>query len=531
MNIDYIFNGEELTSQLRHVGHAAERELLLAFFELTGGVSLVDPRELKKLGHQPKAMWRVTRGWDPAVEPSWHHEYVCAFFGVELSGKGHVCAIKLKANGLVETLPGRMLKGLPGLKVLDLSDNDLRGGVPKEITFEAWPKLTHLILSDNPHLGGSLPACVPTTCRMLQEIRLHNCGLTGPLPPNLLNLLPDLKSFLLHDNSLDGPSPLALFTDEMLDKDRLRLGQSGSLLEGQTSGSAAGRVSLSASLAAAKEQASKSKESVAAQEQNMKTSKDHRHLVRVSCSDNKLSGAVGVLSVYLKLNLKHVSLGSNHLSGPAAPLLQRWSESTDQRCSLQSLSLDRNRLSGQFPDTLSTVRFTLQRLNLSHNQLTGPLDGGLLGQLAVLERLCLSHNHFTGLLPDSLSALSTSLQALYVGHNGLTGPLPCSALRHLTRLQTLDLQHNKLEGKVTDFFKRMSDLSELNLGFNALSGPMPFKQLGAFQQNKPPNRRLKVCVLQPNPRMIQPSEDEVANLRRDLPVSNLTVAWRNYTFT
>jgi hypothetical protein len=88
-----------------------------------GGVSLVDPRELKKLGHQPKAMWRVTKGWDPAVDPAWHHEYVCAFYGVELSSKGHVQALNLSANGLVETLPGRMLRGLPGLKVRDFTSS------------------------------------------------------------------------------------------------------------------------------------------------------------------------------------------------------------------------------------------------------------------------------------------------------------------------------------------------------------------------------------------------------------------------
>ena len=56
-----------MTSKPKHVGHAGERELLLAMFEATGGKSFVDPIELKKLGKEPKSNWRKTGGWDPAV--------------------------------------------------------------------------------------------------------------------------------------------------------------------------------------------------------------------------------------------------------------------------------------------------------------------------------------------------------------------------------------------------------------------------------------------------------------------------------
>lgn len=56
-----------LTSRPKHVGHAGERELLLAFFELTGGKSPVPATELKRLGREPKSMWRRTGGWDPAI--------------------------------------------------------------------------------------------------------------------------------------------------------------------------------------------------------------------------------------------------------------------------------------------------------------------------------------------------------------------------------------------------------------------------------------------------------------------------------
>lgn len=52
MAVSYSFNGEELTSKPKHVGHSGERELLLALFETTGGKASKDSNwatELKKL--------------------------------------------------------------------------------------------------------------------------------------------------------------------------------------------------------------------------------------------------------------------------------------------------------------------------------------------------------------------------------------------------------------------------------------------------------------------------------------------------
>lgn len=74
------------------------------------------------------------------------------------------------------------------------------------------------------------------------------------------------------------------------------------------------------------------------------------------------------------------------------------------------------------------------------------------------------------------------------------------------------------------------ELRELNLGFNELEGPMPLSALGTFQRKHKPEKRLKVLVLQPNPRMVQPSAEEVASLSKNLPYTNAAVAWKNYTF-
>ena len=57
----------------------------------------------------------------------------------------------------------------------------------------------------------------------------------------------------------------------------------------------------------------------------------HRSLVRISCHDNALTGPLGVLSVKLKLRLKHLTLAANKFTGTLDRVLERWQHSSDQR--------------------------------------------------------------------------------------------------------------------------------------------------------------------------------------------------------
>lgn len=61
----------------------------------------------------------------------------------------------------------------------------------------------------------------------------------------------------------------------------------------------------------------------------------HRNLVRISCHNNQFSGRLGILSAWVKLKLKHLTLGSNQFTGPIDPMFQRWVDSNDGRCALQ----------------------------------------------------------------------------------------------------------------------------------------------------------------------------------------------------
>lgn len=103
-------------------------------------------RDIYIYSKAPKSDWRNTNGWDPAIEPSWHHEYVCAFYGIKLADNGYVESIKLGANGLGDNLPGRMLRGLPKLKHLDLSDNGKLSSSFFQSFFSKYNKNTHHIV-------------------------------------------------------------------------------------------------------------------------------------------------------------------------------------------------------------------------------------------------------------------------------------------------------------------------------------------------------------------------------------------------
>jgi hypothetical protein len=188
--------------------------------------------------------------------------------------------------------------------------------VPDDRTFAQWPGLTHLILSDNPHLGGSLHASLPDSCARLQVIQLFNAGLSGPLPPALLSLLPDLKALLVFDNHLTGPSPLTLVHGEAKDEEKRAAGTGPGGL-GKAMALAKGAAKLKGKL-------KKKGEGLAGDgTEKMALSPHHRNLARIACHGNQLAGPIGVLSAYLKLKLKDLTMGNNLFTGPVEPLFQK----------------------------------------------------------------------------------------------------------------------------------------------------------------------------------------------------------------
>ncbi|XP_039136343.1 receptor-like protein EIX1 [Dioscorea cayenensis subsp. rotundata] len=95
-----------------------------------------------------------------------------------------------------------------------------------------------------------------------------------------------------------------------------------------------------------------------------------------------------------------------------------------------SIDLSSNRLSGKFPDELTSLH-GLIFLNLSDNLFNGKLPKNI-GDMNQLESLDLSINNFSGIIPPSISSL-TFLGHLNLSHNKLSGKIPSG-----NQLQTLD---------------------------------------------------------------------------------------------
>ena len=111
-------------------------------------------------------------------------------------------------------------------------------------------------------------------------------------------------------------------------------------------------------------------------------------------------------------------------------------------CSLISLNLQGNHLSGSVPSGITIALPKLQSLNLASNNLSGSLPIDLFespssGQAMVLEYLDLSWNALDGLLPWSIcpnagnSSNVSSLVNLFLSHNNLGGSLNLTGCSNL----------------------------------------------------------------------------------------------------
>ncbi len=162
----------------------AECEALVALYTHTFGVAWLD---------SPGNGWNVT-------------QTPCQWAGVSCSSEtpAHVVAIQRAAQALRGDLPD--LSDLVMLRVLDLSDNQLTGGIPSSLP----PSLEYLSLHHN-RLVGAIPDL--SAISGLQVLNLDDNHLSGIIP-DLANLV-SLRQAWLHNNQLSGsisqtPAPDAL---------------------------------------------------------------------------------------------------------------------------------------------------------------------------------------------------------------------------------------------------------------------------------------------------------------------------------
>jgi Leucine-rich repeat (LRR) protein len=142
--------------------------------------------------------------------------------------------------------------------------------------------------------------------------------------------------------------------------------------------------------------------------------------------------------------------------------------------SLRHLGISSNQLTGVVPSSLGDlVGLEGQKgviwIDLSDNRLSGQIPSSL-GDLEDLATLDLSFNELSGAIPSALGGLPLDL--LLLGNNKLEGSIP-SSFGQLFDLITLDLSSNLLSGTIPSSLRTLSFLSELLLGNNSLTGPVP----------------------------------------------------------
>ncbi|KAG8646245.1 hypothetical protein MANES_10G136732v8 [Manihot esculenta] len=170
-------------------------------------------------------------------------------------------------------------------------------------------------------------------------------------------------------------------------------------------------------------------------------------------------------------NLKFLSLRFNNLTGNI-PDFQGESVNCPFEIpfpSLQILVLSSNQLVGQLPYWLGSLK-NLVVLDLEYNSLQGPIP--VLDNLKKLVVLKLAENELNGTLPDSLQQLS-ELYELDVSNNHLTGIVSESHFSKLSKLKDLDLSGNFFILNVTSFWVPPFLLESLYISSCLLNSSFP----------------------------------------------------------
>ncbi|KAF5932229.1 hypothetical protein HYC85_028400 [Camellia sinensis] len=431
--------------------------------------------------------------------------------------------INLSRNAFGGSIPSSIGK-MRILEVLDLSNNNLSGEVPKQLVRNCR-SLRSLALSNNKFHGQMFSDDFKLT--QIEYLRLNDNQFTGPLANVVFNLsklsmldisnnnmsgkildsmnnMIRLRTLIMRNNAFNGQFPCALIPNVFMDISHNSF--SGTL-------TSCSNPNLGV-LEHVHLQGNHFMEFIP--EALINLSK----LVTLDVSDNNLSGSIP-LSIRLLANLSILILRGNQLGGSIPT----------QLCQLNKISLmdlSKNSFTGSIPSCLSNITFgaigatdlafaqtPLEFYSTRHifyvyeNVLLPHLDmifeiGGPDGSydkvdevefvtksrtnsyragsiLNFMSGLDLSCNKLTGEIPFELGKLS-SVRALNLSHNLLIGPIP-KTFSNLTQIESLDLSYNNLSGNIPTDLINLNFLAVFIVAHNNLSGKILDRkaQFGTFE--------------------------------------------------
>lgn len=159
------------------------------------------------------------------------------------------------------------------------------------------------------------------------------------------------------------------------------------------------------------------------------------------------------------LDLEHLSLFKNNITGSFHPNFQYWKKIT-------FIGLESNQLAGKLPTWINEWE-SLTYLALGDNLFTGELPSQM-ASLTTLEELALDGNDFSGPI-DVLYELK-SLRNLYLGDNGFDSRIHDDSFVDFKNMEILDLSYNEFTGYFPVHFY---NFLEVELQSNYIADDLP----------------------------------------------------------
>ncbi|MQL80742.1 hypothetical protein Taro_013193 [Colocasia esculenta] len=417
-----------------------------------------------------------------------------------------VVALQLGKLGLEGAVGWKALLGLDELKVLNLSQNSLGGGVSPELfrlrqlevldlssnrlhgpipdAFDGLRKLRWFSGRSN-RFNGSLPASL-SFCSMLTSLDLGKNFLTGRIGWLNFTTLPRLRTLRLDSNGFVGRIPRALSSRKELETLNLAKNQ------------LRGRVPWSFKNLQALSSLSLASNTLSNVSQALKALSQCRNLTVLVLSANFFGETLSEDRIAGFKSLKALVIANCRLSGSVPSWVRRCAE-------LRLLDLSSNRLGVAIPQWLGDL-VHLFYVDLSNNSFVEVIPEALASLISLRSpnvsstdnsaiefpfhsrhdrstevqymrfflippTLDLSCNHMNGPILKGFGKLM-GLTVLNLSNNNFSGSIP-EELSGMLRLESLDLSHNNLSGKIPPSLDNLTFLSEFSVAYNHLEGLVP----------------------------------------------------------
>ncbi|KAL5776707.1 hypothetical protein ACOSP7_009633 [Xanthoceras sorbifolium] len=358
---------------------------------------------------------------------------------VELGSLKNLKRLLLWHNNLGGNIPGS-LGNCSSLTVIDISLNSLNGEVPPSLA--SLVALEELLLSMN-NISGEIPSFIGNFSG-LKQLELDNNIFFGEIPP-VIGQLKELLLFFAWQNQLHGSIPAELANCEKLQA----LDLSHNSLTGSVPNSLFNLKNLTQLMLISNEFSGELPPDIGS----------CIGLIRLRLGSNNFSGHIPSQMGFLH-KLSFLELSENQFVGDIPPEIGNCTQ-------LEMVDLHKNKLQGTIPSSFEFL-VGLNVLDLSMNSIGGTIPENL-GKLTSLNKLVIRENNITGLIPKSLG-LCKDMQLLDLSSNRITGSIP----EEIGRLQGLDillnLSSNVLTGPIPESFSNLSNLANLDLSNNMLSG-------------------------------------------------------------